>query len=320
VLSDTLDSRVQFEGVTTSRGTCNEEDGVISCDIGALDVAASATVDIDVSLSPGLAKGDVLLNQAMFRLNEPDQASTQGNLQMTTLVSPGDFVVNTVLDAPDADAGDGVCATAEGYWSLQAAVAQANATPGRQTISLADWQFNLLTPLEVWDDVDIVGLDAPATVLVGMGENRLITVPGGAMLTLGDVGLQGGYTEQQGGALYNASGDAMLTRVQVSGSFAQNGGGGLWNGGSLTMVNSVVMGNSATYGAGGIANTGSLILRSVTVSGNRGQSGGIASTGTAALNSVTVVRNEATGSGGGLNGGPANFTLRNTILALTRRR
>jgi hypothetical protein len=33
------------------------------------------------------------------------------------------------------------------------------------------------------------------------------------------------------------------------------------------------------------------------------------------LTNVTISSNQATGSGGGLNGGPANFTLRNTILA-----
>ncbi len=46
------------------------------------------------------------------------------------------FVVNSTIDAPDANVGDGICADAGGNCTLRAAVMEANASPGDNSISL----------------------------------------------------------------------------------------------------------------------------------------------------------------------------------------
>jgi CSLREA domain-containing protein len=51
-------------------------------------------------------------------------------------VSAATFNVNSAVDAVDAVPGDGVCATAGGQCTLRAAVQEANALPGADTISL----------------------------------------------------------------------------------------------------------------------------------------------------------------------------------------
>jgi hypothetical protein len=169
--------------------------------------------------------------------------------------------------------------------------------------------------LAVLEDLTITGLGAGQTVLGGNGQERLFNVAGGAHLALEALTLQDGYTEGDGGALYNA-GTATLTSVQVSGNHAGNAGGALYNSGALSIFASAITGNDAGTGAGAVENSGTLLLQNVTVSGNRGAVGGLSgNSGNATLENATVTRNHATGSGGGLWGGPAAFTLRNSIIA-----
>src|SRR5437763_16145719 len=49
---------------------------------------------------------------------------------------PATFVVNSLLDAPDAHPGDGVARTADGLTTLRAAVMEANALPGSDIVVL----------------------------------------------------------------------------------------------------------------------------------------------------------------------------------------
>jgi uncharacterized repeat protein (TIGR01451 family) len=316
VISDTLDGRLEFEQATATQGSCSHAGGVVTCSLGTLPPGGSAQVEIETQVDSSLVPGNVLGNQASYKTNEPDQADSKANLEFTTLLPAGDYIVNIIGDQPDDNPSDGQCATATGSCTLRAAVDQANAKPGKQSISIADWQILLESELVVSDDLTLSGLGADHSVIGGNGSSRLLRVENGASLTLNDLTLQGGYTDQQGGGLYIASGDATLNRVQVSGNYAQAGGGGIWNQGTLTISGSTVSGNQAESGAGGIANSGTLVLKNVTVSGNLGQSGGgIGSSGTATLTNVTVSENSATASGGGLSGVAGGIRLKNTIVA-----
>lgn len=53
------------------------------------------------------------------------------------MVLAATFTVNSASDAADAAVGNGVCATAEGQCSLRAAIQEANATPGADTVAFA---------------------------------------------------------------------------------------------------------------------------------------------------------------------------------------
>lgn len=80
-------------------------------------------------------------------------------------------------------------------------------------------------------------------------------------------------------------------------------GGGISNGGTLTLRDSVVSGNTSQFFGGGISNTGSLKLKRTRVGGNNaGESGaGIENDGTLTLQRSTVSENAAAiVSGGGI--------------------
>jgi CSLREA domain-containing protein len=319
VFTATLDARLGAVSADPSQGTCNLDQRQVICDLGGLAPGDSTSIQIATSGGTALLPGATLAFQGEYRLNEPDQSDVQGSLELTTLVAPADFIVNTNEDLPDSSPADGSCQDQNGLCSLRAAVEEANAMPGKQTISLADSQLILASSLVVQDDLTITGLGAGSTVLSGNGSDRLVDVENGANLELNGLALQGGYTSGDGGALLVASGQASLANVQVSGSSADGSGGGIWNAGQLSLQNSAVTGNSATAGAGGIANQGTLDLENVTISGNQGQAGGgIQSSGPASLANVTVANNWAQADGGGLSGEAAIFSLKNTILADNR--
>ena len=69
-------------------------------------------------------------------------------------------MVDTTADTPDATPGDGVCADASGLCSFRAAVMEANALPGRNTVRIASTTpvtIGFGTPIEVSDDLTLEG-------------------------------------------------------------------------------------------------------------------------------------------------------------------
>jgi hypothetical protein len=131
------------------------------------------------------------------------------------------------------------------------------------------------------------------------------------VLTLTDSIVSGNYAEQ-GGGIYNggtlAVRNSLVSGNRESGAY-RGEGGGIYNGGlfffpegpsTLTMTSSVVSGNYADSG-GGILNHGTAAVTNSTVSGNSAanEGGGILNYGTAAVANSTVSGNVAT-SGGAL--------------------
>ena len=103
----------------------------------------------------------------------------------------------------------------------------------------------------------------------------------------------------------------------------QSRGGGIYNTGSLKLMNCTVSGNTSSLG-GGIANLGALTIANSTIAGNSvtpsdnypGQGGGIFNSGALSVTNTTISCNSAA-TGGGIftksGGTPAN--LSNTIVA-----
>ena len=70
------------------------------------------------------------------------------------------FFVNSLADSHDSNPGDGIAADANGFATLRAAVEEANAHLGADTITLPPGVFVLAAangPLNVTDDVTILG-------------------------------------------------------------------------------------------------------------------------------------------------------------------
>jgi hypothetical protein len=102
-----------------------------------------------------------------------------------------------------------------------------------------------------------------------------------------------------------------------------NGGGAIWNLGTLKLNNCIVAGNSAddaSQGGGAILSQGSLVINNSTFSGNHADDGfasggAIASLGSLAISNSTFSGNHANGSAGG--GGALNGFATTTINSST---
>lgn len=103
-LSDTLDELVAFVSSTSSQGTCSEDSGTVSCDIGGLANGASATVTVVVT-TPDVMEPLQITNQASVSGTEPDPVSSNDSAtEQTTVVPAGPAMADlavTKSDTPD---------------------------------------------------------------------------------------------------------------------------------------------------------------------------------------------------------------------------
>jgi large repetitive protein len=230
------------------------------------------------------------------------------------------FAVNSVNDAVDAMPGDGICRTRSGVCTLRAAVQEANALAGADSITLLAGQFLLTVggrdedaaatgDLDVTDDLTISGIAADSTIISGYSSDRVFEVHAPAALTLSNLTIADGLpaAEEPGGGLLN-KGTLTLTNVTFSGNRAGRG----------TDI------NGAAGDGGGLENLDTATLTHVTFTRNHagnagpgdeaGWGGGLRNLGTATLSDVAFNSNEAgagdpipyTTHSGGSGGGMAN--------------
>src|SRR5438132_8088858 len=241
------------------------------------------------------------------------------------------FTVNDTADAVDAAPGDGSCATAGGTCTLRAAIQEANAHTGADTIMLPAGTYLLTIPgrgedaammgdLDITDDVTIIGTSAATTILDGNGIDRIFEIANPAsIVAMSSLTIRNGNPgppgpDADGGGIFN-QGTLTLTDVVVANKTSAGSGGGISSVNDLTLTNCVVSGNTAANFGGGIDNPLTATLTNVTVSGNTsgaGGGGGIANDlldAIATLTNVTIADNSASpGSGGGFyNLGGATF-------------
>jgi len=219
----------------------------------------------------------------------------------------------TVLNANDS-----------GPDSLRAAIDQANAMPGPDTIAFAPSVTGTITLSSALPNLSTyITVDGPgASVLTvsrsaapGTPEFGIFTVTAGAEVTISGLTITNGQAGPGfGGGISNA-GTLTVTNSTLSGNSAADGAG-IFNGGTLTVTNSTLSGNSAFVGGGGIGNAGTLTVTNSTLSGNSAFAGGgifIFNTGSVTVTTVTnstLSGNSAIGSGvsiftGGVGGGIA---------------
>jgi hypothetical protein len=144
--------------------------------------------------------------------------------------------------------------------------------------------------------------------------NRTISTISGLTLVNGNPG------NASAGAIYNG-GTMTIINSTVSGNQASDGGG-TRNAGTMTIIGSTFSGNAAVAGGGGIRNDGTMTMTNSTISTNSSAAGpgggGILSGGTLTVISSTISGNSATNpveGGGGLYAS-GTVTLRNTLIAL----
>jgi uncharacterized delta-60 repeat protein/CSLREA domain-containing protein len=244
------------------------------------------------------------------------------------------FTVNSTGDGADSNTADDLCNDGTGNCTLRAAIQQANATAGADTIAFSvAGTVNLTGALPaIASDITING---PGSSLLNVrrdtgGDYRIFTVESGANVNItalrvsngrtpgGSVGPSLDEVADNGGGILNKGSLALSSCVVSDNSVPSTtrggyGGGGIgnWPGATLTITNSTVSGNSAGIG-GGITSAGALTITDSSVTGNTAVVGGgiISNGGTLTVTGSTVSNNSVTFSGGGVfnNGATASIT------------
>ena len=253
------------------------------------------------------------------------------------------FTVDSLLDVADKNPGDGLCdafhpITEASICTLRAAVQEANALPGADTIQLPMGVMALTLAGASEDaaatgDLDVVsgsaltitGMGVGVSVVDGAGLDRVFQVFSGGSLSLSGLTVQNGATSgagdnANGGNIWNG-GILTLTTVRVAMGTASQSGGGVYGapGGGATINGSTIEMNNAVAGrGGGLYNGATMTVVGGVVTGNIafGAGGGIVhdSFGAMTVTGATISDNTAT-SGGGVSVQRGTFTLVDSVVS-----
>ncbi len=193
------------------------------------------------------------------------------------------FAVNSTSDAVDANPGNGACATSTGACTLRAAIQEANALAGADTITLQGTTYTLSITgtgensaargdLDVTGggDLTINGVNPSSTRILAGGGGFFSSTPidrvfhfiGRNNVTINNVSIENGYitgAKSNGGGIFNEAAWVTLSNCQVLNSVTtwdgNNGsggqGGGVYNaaGAKMTINNCTFRGNKANTGS-----------------------------------------------------------------------
>ncbi len=268
------------------------------CSLGTPSVASGVTSAV-VAMQSGTGVCTIDANQA-GNGNYTAAAQQQTWAAAAAATTGGTFTVTNTNDS--------------GFGSLRDAIANA-ASGDTINFSLASpATITLASTLSINTSLTISGPGASNVAISGNNALQVFSISGGTTVTISGVTIEngnfGGYPF--GGGIANG-GTLTLTNSIVSGNSGSYIGGGIYNYGTLTLTNSTVSGNSASY-YGGIYNQGTLTLSNSTVSGNSASYyGGISNYGTLTLSNSTVSGNSASEIGGISNNG--TLTLSNSTVS-----
>lgn len=222
-------------------------------------------------------------------------------------------VNNSLVDAVDANPGDGVCETGTGnnVCTLRAAVMEANAWPGADTILLpagtyylslvaTSFENNALNgDLDLTDDVTIIGADEAATIIDGnrsASKARVFEIFEGVTVAMSHLTIRNGTNELGPGivgGILNVKGSVSLTHVTLT----DHSRGGLYNNGGTAVLDFVTYTNN--FGNGAPLNNqggGTMIVCNSVIAGNyqNGGGGGV----WAGIGNLTMINTTVSGNGG----------------------
>ena len=235
-----------------------------------------------------------------------------------------EITVDSTADTVDTNAGDGTVADASGQKTLRAAIMEANALAGDDTIVLPAGTYTLTLAgtnedLARTGDLDITdvsgrltirGAGVGLTVIDANSLERVFEIFAGAELILEDVTITGGLVVGSAdGAGINNVGTVSIINSEIIGNDALGSGsdgGGINNGGFLTLVGSSVFDNRSFNSGGGIRNVGTLTVTNSTIGGTNDETD----------DTTPDLRNEARLNGGGIvNIGVGTLTVTNSTIS-----
>jgi CSLREA domain-containing protein len=276
-------------------------------------------------------------------------------LPAPALAGGAGIIVNTTADGADANPGDGICdgdsVQGGNQCTLRAAIQQANAVVGADTITLGPGLFELTLKrdpdlpddqtgdLDVTSNLTIVGggnlpCDDPGGSCIDAkgGKDRVFDVSAAADLTLDDLSMRGGKAAKDdfnasqpddvSGGCIRVEGELDGDDVVISGCSSPKDGGciGAMDDASVSLTDASLSGCKAKDGGGGIEADGAqLDLDRVTISdSSAGDDGGaleIENDAVADLRNITLSGNKAKEGGAIDVEDGAEVTLRNATLA-----
>jgi CSLREA domain-containing protein len=234
-----------------------------------------------------------------------------------------EFTVDSSADAVDANPGDGVCDDGAGDCTLRAAIQEANALPGADTITLPAGTYTLAIAgagedaaatgdLDITDDLTLTGAGQDVTIIDGGALDRVLHVFAPGVADVSQLTVRNGESgaNDDGGGIHNPMGTLRLTDVTITenqgpSNLFLGGGGGFVNGGTATLTRVNITRNEVGFAAGGILNLGggTLTLIDSTVADNlaRDTVGGIFNQGgTVNIRGSTISGNEGNDRNGGI--------------------
>ena len=217
-----------------------------------------------------------------------------------------------------------VCASGCKYTTIAAAITAAKAG---DTISILD-AVHTESNITVDRSLTIQGQGAAKTAVDGAQNGTVFTVDAGVTARFQNLTISDGFSETKGGGIDNG-GTLTVTNSTVSDNAASStffifpaGGGGIFNDGTLTVSNSTFSSNNGFGDEGGaILNDGTLTVSNSTFFGNGavGGGGGIFNDGTLTVSNSTFSSNGTDFGGGILNDGDltvSNSTFSNNIAKI----
>ncbi len=268
--------------------------------------------------SPLLASGNFI------RTKSKSGAIRAAGHSALALLPTATITVNSTLDEPDSDVTDGQCSsTPSGKCTLRAAVMQANVVNVDTTILVPSGIYTLTIPPVGPDGPETGDLDltapasgSPAITITGAGAgttiidanqlDRVFLVNSTRTATISGVTIRNGFlTSGNGGGIFNG-GSLTVSDSKISGNHGASSGGGIYNNGTLALMNSTVSQNQASIYGGGISNDiGYLSLINSTLSqnnvpGSSGEGGGIFNNGALQNISNSTISGNSAYYGGGI--------------------
>ncbi len=234
------------------------------------------------------------------------------------------WTISTTVDAPDLTPGDGVCDTGIGACSLRAAIQEANALPGEDTVVAPSGTYLLTLPgnddtaeagdLDILDSLVLQGEGVGATILDPGRSDRAIDVVFGTVAISG-MTVQNGLSTEDGGGIRIQRGTTVLRDIHIQSCEASRGGGIAVLAGNVTLEDCALTNNRAGAGGGGHFGGSVTMLRcqvldnSVDVPSASGA--GLFTHGDLVVRASTIARN---GGLGGLGGGVFMSSARSARL------
>jgi len=290
--------------------------------------AGTIAYTLDAALPDDFAGEDTFMYEVY---DDDDTNPLSATATVTVLVSPANFVVDSLLDEQDDDISDGNLSLREAIaYIMDGGLIEFEPdlfAGGQQTITLAVTDAESVTPLLIDKSLTIRGPGADLLVISGDELTRVFDVENGSV-AIEEVTIADGHVLDGEGAgiRVGIDGTLVLTGCNVTENEVadDNGeyddiGGGAFNAGSLTLVNCTVSANTAAAAGGGIYSEGTLEMVNCTVSGNAAANmdggGMLVAAGSAEITNCTVTGNTAVG-GGGLSSELSGIaTINNSIIS-----